>query len=332
MFPWSPEFIWDAAHVAFFGAFYAVVMVVGGMLVTAALRARRGLGHAEAVAWHADFEDLPASARACRHQLTGEAPGRTCDNGFDCRKCAVHPTFMARPDASCQQCAARLAPGTISSAVATSLPRSSEPTMTAPTSVQTAPAVAPRLGRPDGPTVAVPTPTPTVPTAAPHIGRSGGRPVAVLEPNAFVEQFGLSIPLDRYYHRGHTWVRPEADGTVTFGLDALGQRLVGTPERLELPAVGAGLTVNGIGMPHARRWQRGEGPGAGGGRGRRDPRRAEPTGCSALGRPEFPICAICWQATRSGDGCSGRPSVWSRSSGCARSVEHWPTVASSWKT
>jgi hypothetical protein len=223
MFPWSPEFIWDAAHVAFFGAFYAVVMVVGGMLVTAALRARRGLGHAEAVAWHADFEDLPASARACRHQLTGEAPGRTCDNGFDCRKCAVHPAFIARKGASCEHCATMLAPGTISSAAATSLPTSSEPTVTVPASVQTAL------------------------TAAPRHGRSGGRPAAVLEPNAFVEQFGLSIPLDRYYHRGHTWVRPEADGTVTFGLDALGQRLVGTPERLELPAVGAGLTVNGIG-------------------------------------------------------------------------------------
>jgi len=31
---------------------------------------------------------------------------------------------------------------------------------------------------------------------------------------------GLDVPLDRFYHRGHTWVRPEDDGTVTIGLDA----------------------------------------------------------------------------------------------------------------
>src|ERR1039457_5458131 len=38
------------------------------------------------------------------------------------------------------------------------------------------------------------------------------------------EIFGMSFPLDRMYHRGHTWARPEADGTVTIGLDDLGAR------------------------------------------------------------------------------------------------------------
>ncbi len=27
--------------------------------------------------------------------------------------------------------------------------------------------------------------------------------------------FGMPFPLDRFYHRGHTWVKPEPDGTVT---------------------------------------------------------------------------------------------------------------------
>ena len=29
------------------------------------------------------------------------------------------------------------------------------------------------------------------------------------------EIFGMSFPLDRLYHRGHTWAHPEPDGTVT---------------------------------------------------------------------------------------------------------------------
>lgn len=97
MFPWSPEFAWDAGHLAFFGAFYAVLAVVASVLV---LGLRRALaderaGRAHAFAWLAAFDDLPARDRACRHQLTGEAPGRVCDNAFDCRRCAAHPSFEA---------------------------------------------------------------------------------------------------------------------------------------------------------------------------------------------------------------------------------------------
>jgi hypothetical protein len=29
----------------------------------------------------------------------------------------------------------------------------------------------------------------------------------------------MAFPLDRFYHRGHTWAHPENDGTVTIGLD-----------------------------------------------------------------------------------------------------------------
>ena len=80
MFPWSPEFVWDAGHIVFFGALYSVLATVAGSLAFAAWRARDDArrGRAVAIAWHGEFEELPTSARACRHQLTGEAPGRAC--------------------------------------------------------------------------------------------------------------------------------------------------------------------------------------------------------------------------------------------------------------
>jgi hypothetical protein len=57
--------------------------------------------------------------------------------------------------------------------------------------------------------------------------------------------FGFRMPADRLYHRGHTWVRPEEDGTVTIGLDDLARRLVGRPDALTLPEVGAHLAAHG---------------------------------------------------------------------------------------
>jgi hypothetical protein len=57
--------------------------------------------------------------------------------------------------------------------------------------------------------------------------------------------FGMSFPLDRMYHRGHTWAHPEADGTVTVGLDDLGSRLLGTPDAVDLPEVGSCVQTNG---------------------------------------------------------------------------------------
>jgi len=59
------------------------------------------------------------------------------------------------------------------------------------------------------------------------------------------EIFGMSFPLDRLYHRGHAWARPEADGTVTVGLDELGGRLVGAPDAVDLPQPGAVVHANG---------------------------------------------------------------------------------------
>lgn len=60
-----------------------------------------------------------------------------------------------------------------------------------------------------------------------------------------LEAFGLDFPSDRFYHRGHTWVRLEEDGTLTVGLDDLGRRLLGMPDHVELPRPGDEVQVNG---------------------------------------------------------------------------------------
>jgi glycine cleavage system H lipoate-binding protein len=57
--------------------------------------------------------------------------------------------------------------------------------------------------------------------------------------------WGLPFPLDRFYHRGHTWAHPEPDGTVTIGLDPLGAALATQPESIDLPTVGSRIQVNG---------------------------------------------------------------------------------------
>jgi len=66
------------------------------------------------------------------------------------------------------------------------------------------------------------------------------------------EVFGMSFPLDRFYHRGHTWAHPEQDGTVTIGLDDMGRRLVGAPESVRLPAPGTHIHANGTAF-HVRK-------------------------------------------------------------------------------
>lgn len=59
--------------------------------------------------------------------------------------------------------------------------------------------------------------------------------------------FGLDMPADRMYHRGHTWVREEPDGTLTVGLDEFGKHVVGRGSQADLPAPGTKLRVNGTG-------------------------------------------------------------------------------------
>lgn len=67
-----------------------------------------------------------------------------------------------------------------------------------------------------------------------------------------VSAYGLSYPADRLYHRGQTWVRQEADGTLTVGLTDLGRRLLGRPDSVELPSPGDRLFANGKGWTLTR--------------------------------------------------------------------------------
>jgi glycine cleavage system H protein len=57
---------------------------------------------------------------------------------------------------------------------------------------------------------------------------------------------GVSFSTDLLYHRGHTWVRPEDDGTITVGLDELARHLIGHPDSIEMPARGSETESDGI--------------------------------------------------------------------------------------
>ena len=61
MFPWSREFVWDAGHVAFFGALYAVLCAIG---VSLALSTRRVLRQARATGGSRVRRGAPSS-RSC---------------------------------------------------------------------------------------------------------------------------------------------------------------------------------------------------------------------------------------------------------------------------
>jgi glycine cleavage system H lipoate-binding protein len=67
------------------------------------------------------------------------------------------------------------------------------------------------------------------------------------------EIYGMPFPLDRFYHRGHTWARREPDGTVTVGLDELGKRLIGAPDAVDLPEPGVRVHANGTAFRIRRR-------------------------------------------------------------------------------
>lgn len=168
MLPWTYGFHWNAGHIIFLGAFYTVLVVVASTLIAAARRSRRDLLalRVEEIGWHADFHELPACDRVCRHVLSGEFQSRECPHAFDCRHCETHAKLI------------ELHP----------MERSANP----------------------------------------------GE-----------DLFGMAFPLDRFYHRGHTWAQPQADGTITVGLDELGQRLLGVPDAVVLPQAGERIYANG---------------------------------------------------------------------------------------
>lgn len=151
----------------FMGAFYAVLALVSGTVIWAALLSWRGLktNRAERVRWRSEFSEIPKPYRACRHVFTRRFRSRTCQNGFDCRTCET------------------------------------------------------------------------------HAGLSGK--VKAAAPAASQEILGMPYPTDRLYHRGHTWVCRQPDGSVTIGVDELGRRVLGKLGSVELPEPGQRVWVNG---------------------------------------------------------------------------------------
>ena len=65
---------------------------------------------------------------------------------------------------------------------------------------------------------------------------------------------GLSYPNQRYYHRGHAWVAPQPDGALLIGLDAIAHQMIGLPDAVRLPGLGATVVNNGEGW---RMWKDG---------------------------------------------------------------------------
>ncbi|HTZ83824.1 MAG TPA: hypothetical protein VMB66_11560 [Candidatus Acidoferrales bacterium] len=68
----------------------------------------------------------------------------------------------------------------------------------------------------------------------------------VLPATGHVNSLGLNYSDDRYYHRGHTWLKPEQDGTVAIGLDDLVEHLVGDPDSVRMPEIGEELELNQV--------------------------------------------------------------------------------------
>jgi glycine cleavage system H protein len=64
---------------------------------------------------------------------------------------------------------------------------------------------------------------------------------------------GFDVNPNLKYHRGHTWVREEDDGTFSLGLDDFAKRVVGRPDEVVLPEVGTKLAVNETGFEIRKR-------------------------------------------------------------------------------
>jgi glycine cleavage system H lipoate-binding protein len=169
MLPWVYEFHWTAFHITFLLVFFTVFAVVATTLILAFRRTAQDERQKkmEAIQWHSDFEDLSPAMKVCRHEMSGDVKHRVCDNGFDCRTCALHPVLTSRE-----------------------------------------------------------------------------KKPSVMQ----YEVYGFTMPPYRLYHRGHTWVQQEDDGTFKVGIDDFGSRIIGRPHSIELPPVGSHLSVNGKGM------------------------------------------------------------------------------------
>ena len=58
---------------------------------------------------------------------------------------------------------------------------------------------------------------------------------------------GFRVPMDYYFHNGHTWARIESGGYVRVGMDDFSLKLLGRADSLELPLMGKELDKDKVG-------------------------------------------------------------------------------------
>jgi glycine cleavage system H lipoate-binding protein len=71
-------------------------------------------------------------------------------------------------------------------------------------------------------------------------GRAAKRaPATAAARRAVTPRSWFEVPADRHYHRGHAWALPEGDRLLRVGVDDFARKLVGRPDAVRLPALGA---------------------------------------------------------------------------------------------
>lgn len=58
---------------------------------------------------------------------------------------------------------------------------------------------------------------------------------------------GFNIPMDYYFHEGHTWAKIESGGYIRIGIDDFAHKLLGKVDTIDLPLIGKELEHNKIG-------------------------------------------------------------------------------------
>jgi glycine cleavage system H lipoate-binding protein len=58
---------------------------------------------------------------------------------------------------------------------------------------------------------------------------------------------GFDVPMDCYFHNGHTWARIESGGSIRIGLDDFALKLLGEADALDLPLMGKELDQGAAG-------------------------------------------------------------------------------------
>ena len=58
---------------------------------------------------------------------------------------------------------------------------------------------------------------------------------------------GFDVPMDYFFHNGHTWARIESGGCIRVGMDDFALKLFGKADALDLPLIGKELNINSAG-------------------------------------------------------------------------------------